>query len=294
MVVTGSIIAVMGTENSDGAFEVIDVKLPDLPRQPQRWETEDGESAIANAKSNKRRKSERPNAPTGGKVAIISGLCITGEEADNLRNELLMEYLLGDISGTEDREEVSHISRLIIAGDSIGKATVKPESDDVKTRKAVKKYGYDASAYNPAPTTHLDNFLATLLPSIPITLLPGETDPTSTALPQQPLHPAMLPRSRAYTNLPTDQEPSWFDTTTNPWEGDIDGWRFMGTGGQPVSDIFKYVEGDDRLEMMENILRWRIGAPTAPDTLCMIQLLLKLLTNCDRVLSLSGQRTFSD
>ncbi|KAA6409446.1 MAG: DNA polymerase delta subunit 2 [Lasallia pustulata] len=43
------------------------------------------------------------------------------------------------------------------------------------------------------------------------------------------------------------EEPGWFDSVTNPWEGDVDGWRLMGTGGQPVDDVYK--------------------APTAPDTL---------------------------
>ena len=272
MLVTGSIVAAMGTENSDGAFEVIDVKFPDLARQPQRWEQEDGDAVLANGSSTKKRKSGRPGTSTGGKVALVCGLGITGEESDLLRIDLLMEYLLGEASGAADQQSVSHISRLIIAGNSIGKATAKLDQDENISKRSVKKYGYDAAAYNPAPTMHLDNFLATLLSSMPITLLPGETDPTSVAMPQQPLHPAMLPRSRAYTSLPTAEDPGWFDTTTNPWEGDIDGWRFMGTGGQPVSDIFKYVEGEERLEMMESILRWRIGAPTAPDTLCLFRL----------------------
>ena len=68
--------------------------------------------------------------------------------------------------------------------------------------------------------------------------------------------------------MPGSEGPGWFDSVTNPWEGDVDGWRMMGNGGQPIDDIFKYVEGDERLEMMENLLRWRCGAPTAPDTLC--------------------------
>ena len=268
MLVTGCIVAVIGTENSSGEFEILDLKVADLPRQPQRWELDDSDFALANGTSNKRRKSDHHRDATGAKIAIVSGLSITGEDADQLSLDLLAEYLLGEAGGTLEREEAAKISRLIIAGNSIGLPSVKGEEDEVVTRKAVKKYGYDASAYNPAPTTHLDSFLATLLPSLPITLLPGDSDPASVSMPQQPLHPAMLPRSRNYAQQPTSNEAGWFDTTTNPWEGDIDGWRFSGTGGQPINDIFKYVEGDDRLEMMEHVLRWRIGAPTAPDTLC--------------------------
>ena len=78
----------------------------------------------------------------------------------------------------------------------------------------------------------------------------------------------MLPQSRVYTAAPNTTEPGWFDSTTNPWEGDVDGWRLLGNGGQPINDMFKYVEGDDSLQMMENLLRWRNSAPTCPDTLC--------------------------
>ena len=264
MLVTGCIVAVMGTENSNGDFEVIDLKVPDLARQPQRWEDEDGEFALANGNSNKRKVSNGHTA-TDSKVAILSGLEISGEEVDSLTLDLLMEYLLGEAGGEVEQGEASRVSRLIIAGNSLAVPSVKEE---IAGKKANKKYGYDASAYNPAPTTHLDSFLATLLPSIPITLIPGETDPANVAMPQQPIHTAMLPRSRAYTSAPSSNEPSWFDSTTNPWQGDVDGWRFMGNGGQPVDDIFKYIEGTDRLDMIENLLRWRNGAPTAPDTLC--------------------------
>ena len=264
MLVTGCIIAVMGTENANGDFEIIDMKFPDLARQPQRWERDEADAALANG-AGKRRLAE---AKQGGKIAIVSGLSISGDEADTLTLDLLMEYLTGEACGLSTQKEVGHISRLIIAGNSITEGNPLQVRDELEGKKSSKKYGYDSSAYNPAPTRLLDDFLATLLPSIPITLLPGESDPANVSLPQQPIHPAMFPRSRNYgPNLETG-EVGWFDSVTNPWEGDVDGWRMMGNGGQPIDDVFKYVEGDERLEMMENLLRWRCGAPTAPDTLC--------------------------
>ena len=267
MLVTGCIIAVMGTENANGDFEVVDLKVPDLPRQPQRWERNEASAILANADSKSKVKSQE--AQKGGKVAIVSGLGISGDDGDTLKLDLLMEFLLGEACDTSTQQEVSKISRLIIAGNSISEGSPLRSDDQLAdTKKASKKYGYDASAYNPLPTAHLDEFLATLLPSIPITLLPGDSDPANVSLPQQPIHLAMFPRARNYSVLPDSSEPGWFDSVTNPWEGDIDGWRIMGNGGQPVDDIFKYVEGDDRLDMMESLLRWRCGAPTAPDTLC--------------------------
>lgn len=268
MLVTGCIIAVMGTENSNGDFEIVDLKVADLPRQPQRWERDDSTAVLMNSKNGKRKHESGQERASGGKVAIVSGLGISGDEADSLSLDLLMEYLLGEAGGATDKQEVSKISRLIIAGNALAEASPLAPRDELSGKKASKKYGYDSAAYNPAPTAHLDNFLATLLPSIPITLLPGDSDPANVSLPQQPIHPAMLPHSRTYSANPGSNEPGWFDSTTNPWEADVDGWRMMGTGGQPIDDVFKYVEGDDRLEMMENLLRWRCIAPTAPDTLC--------------------------
>lgn len=43
--------------------------------------------------------------------------------------------------------------------------------------------------------------------------------------------------------------------------------RFLGTSGQNVSDIQKYSSVDSHLEILENTLRLRHLAPTAPDTL---------------------------
>ena len=330
LLVTGCIIAVMGTENANGEFDVIDLKLPDLPRQPNRWERDDDPDAtmVSNGSEAGRRpegKRHRPNGPSG-KVAIVSGLGISGDEADHVRLDVLMEYLLGEASGPIDQATSGQITRLIIAGNALADSSLLHARDEINnitntttttntanttattmtTKRSNRKYGYDSSAYNPAPTAHLDSFLATLLPTLPITLIPGASDPAHVSIPQQPIHLAMLPHSRAYSAisssstvpLPTtdddgnddddgrrrrrrilpDDQVGWFDSTTNPWEGDIDGWRMLGTGGQPLDDIFKYVDGGggdhdnhdggDRLEMMERMLRWRCCAPTAPDTLC--------------------------
>ena len=267
MLVTGCIVAVLGAENSNGEFELVEIKIPDLARQPQRWERDDAEAALA--KRGKRKRGDEKTRPSGGRTAIVSGLGISGDEADGLKLDLLMEYLVGDAAGPSVQEESAKISRLIIAGNALANASLQSAAakEEIVVKRSQKKYGYDASSYNPAPTEHLDLFLATILPSMPVTLIPGEADPVNVSLPQQPFHGALLPRSRAYAATPSSGEIGWFDTVTNPWDGDLDGWRFMGTGGQPVDDMFKYVDGDDRIEMMEHLLRWRLGAPTAPDTL---------------------------
>ncbi|KAL7817895.1 DNA polymerase alpha/epsilon subunit B domain-containing protein [Trichoderma gracile] len=273
--VTGCIIAVMGTENTHGEFEVIDIKVPDLAPQPERWALSKAPSAGGKAKSEDTEMTDSPAEGGGGKkIAIVSGLSFSGTDASyDLELNLLLEYLLGEALGPEEQAGVSQISRLVIAGDSISMTAAKdPDDDDDEVKKrAQKKYGYDASAYNPIPSQLFDEFLSELLPSIPVTLLPGAQDPANASYPQQPIHTAMFPLSRAYAAdaaaAASASQPGWFDTVTNPWEAEVEGWRVLGTGGQNVDDVFKYVESDDRLGMMEAMCRWRCCAPTAPDTL---------------------------
>ncbi|CAK4034564.1 DNA polymerase subunit delta-2 [Lecanosticta acicola] len=266
LLVTGAIVAVLGTENAEGEFDVLDLRVPDLPRQPERWEKEDGLAARKGGKVSGQQRSK------GGKLALVSGLSMSGDQGDTLALDLLMEYLLGEATSAEEQSSAADISRLVIAGNSLSHSQPIPTREELAAaRKGGRKtYGYDASAYNAAPTDRLDTWLASLLPSMPVTILPGATDPTSTSLPQQPIHAAMFPHSRAYMEHPVPQEAdgaNWFDATTNPSDLDIHGWRFLGAGGQTLDDVYRYVHGEERLEMMEAMLRWRLTAPTAPDTL---------------------------
>ncbi|KAK6334768.1 hypothetical protein TWF718_010215 [Orbilia javanica] len=242
--VTGCVVAVMGTEASNGEFEVIDMALPELPDQTER---------------------PTPSAPSKDKnyVALLSGLDVTGNIHESIETHLLVEYLLGEAGSPEDQAKSSSISRLIIAGNSLSEphaqATDDAAASSSRTTKS-KKYGYDATSYNAKPTTVLDTLLSDLCTSISVTLMPGETDPANASLPQQKMHPTMFPTAKYYAG-------STFIPSTNPHACEIDGVTFLGTSGQTIDDVFKYVDGDDRLEMMEKTLRWRLVAPTAPDTL---------------------------
>lgn len=281
MLVTGCIIAVMGTENANGDFEVVDIKVPDLPPQLERWHTAE---PLQDTKPRKKIKlsegdddedMDKPEPSSSKKIAIVSGLSFSGSSTErSVEIDLLTEFLLGEALDPVTQESVSEISRLIIAGNSIALDVDAVSHDTIGNAKkaAHKKYGYDSSAYNPAPTTHLDNFLAGILPSIPVTLIPGYHDPANVSLPQQPIHGAMFPQARQYGAMSPvsgeEQQAGWYDAVTNPWDGEIEGWKFLGTGGQNVDDVFKYVESEDRLGMLEAMCRWRCCAPTAPDTLC--------------------------
>ncbi|PVH96512.1 DNA polymeras-like protein subunit delta-2 [Periconia macrospinosa] len=258
--VTGCILAALGTEQADGSFQVVATTYADLPQQPERWKGEEIKKAPkVDSKGGKAKK-----------VAIISGLGISGTEDDDLTLDLLLEYLTGEASGPPDQAEAIQLSRLVIAGNSLSHASPILSREDFAAKKSQRKnYGYDASSYNSTPAEKLDTFLSQILPTIPVTLLPGDSDPANVALPQQPLHPALFPQSRPFVNPPSQSKDTLegFDPVTNPWEGYIEGWRVLGTGGQTVEDLLRYVEDVEPLEAMEMMLRWRCIAPTAPDTL---------------------------
>lgn len=259
--VTGCILAALGTEQADGTFQVIATQYADLPRQPQRWERQDAALSRSHAPT--------PTRPQPGKLAIVSGLDITGHGADDLALDLLVEYLGGEATGPPDQASAARITRLLVCGDSLAAASPILSREAFAAKKAATKhYGYDASSYDPAPSERLDTFLADVLPSLPITLLPGASDPANVALPQQPLHPALFPQSRSYASPPGQPGTAHgLDTVTNPWDGDIEGFRVLATSGQTLSDLAKYVDKVRPLEVMEMMLRWRCVAPTAPDTL---------------------------
>lgn len=269
--VTGCIIAVMGTENVNGEFEVIDLKFADLPPQPERWAlSKSSTNGSRGVKDEDVEMSGLPSRRPSKKIAFVSGLEFSGTDTSHaMELNLLLEFLLGEALDPAAQTELSQISRLIIAGNSIA----KPTTEDTTDKKMHKKYGYDSSSYNPLPSQLLDTFLSELLPTIPITLLPGVSDPANASYPQQPIHSAMFPKARTYASFPapsstTERELGWLHPVTNPWEGEIEGWRVLGTGGQNLDDICKYVDSEDRLGMMEAMCRWRCSAPTAPDTLC--------------------------
>ncbi|KAL6156177.1 DNA polymerase delta small subunit Cdc1 [Exserohilum turcicum] len=260
--VTGCILAALGTEEADGTFKVIATQCADLPRQPPRWELDD----IALTKDKKKTSKREP----AGKLAIVSGLELTGADDDDIALDMLVEYLTGEAADPSTQEDASKITRLMIAGGSLARGSPILSREDFAAKKsAARHYGYDASSYNAAPTTRLDEFLTEILPTLPITLLPGASDPANVALPQQPLHPALFPKTRLYAEPPieSNQTLHGFDAVTNPWTGDIDGYRVLGTGGQTVKDLLKYLERVKSVDAMEMMLRWRCVAPTAPDTL---------------------------
>lgn len=89
-------------------------------------------------------------------------------------------------------------------------------------------------------------------------LLPGIQDPCNSFLPQQPFHGCLFGKSSKLSTL---------QLVTNPVRFDTEGINVLGTSGQNLNDMYKYIESENRMEMAENMLNWAHIAPTAPDTL---------------------------
>ena len=74
--------------------------------------------------------------------------------------------------------------------------------------------------------------LTELVAAVPVDVMPGAGDPANYTLPQQPLHRCLLPGAAAYSTL---------HRSTNPHDFEIDGVHFLGTAGQNVDDVCRWV-----------------------------------------------------
>ncbi|KAJ3173883.1 hypothetical protein HDU87_007293 [Geranomyces variabilis] len=230
MLVTGIIIAVLGCENAEGKFEVIDICYSAAKPQPPL-----------------------PSLSEDKYVAFVSGLNIGGGN-DGLHHEILVDFLTGELGTPKDQERSASIVRLVVAGNSVEK--LKQSDDEKKMHR--NRYGAETATFNAEPLRMLDTLLASLCHSLSIDILPGDADPANCSLPQQPLHPALFPTASKYNTL---------NCVTNPSALDVDGLMVLVTSGQTLDDVFRFVETEDRLEMACCTMTWAHLAPTAPDTL---------------------------
>ncbi|GAN05624.1 DNA polymerase alpha/epsilon subunit B [Mucor ambiguus] len=232
LLVTGMIVGILGKEVATGAFEVIDICLPGMADQDPLPEQD----------------AQHPKY-----VALLSGLNIGADDQLDMKSQLLAEFLSGELGSSADEMSSSSISRVILAGNSVTKA-----AKEVNKTKGPKKYGYDSSAFDASPMLQLDDMLQDICSSIDVDIMPGPTDPSPLHLPQQPMHKSMFKHAHQL---------STFHSVTNPYWCKIDNVTFLGTSGQNIDDIYRYVDTVDRIKLAEICMYWRHMAPSAPDTL---------------------------
>lgn len=155
------------------------------------------------------------------------------------------------------RQDAAHVVSLIIAGNSLSPSPKDESYGHTSGRSTTLPPAPDAF-----PTAGLDDLLSDLTSTMPVFLMPGQTDPTSISMPQQPIHFALLPQSARFSSLHRKTNPAWIGAL---------GKKFLGTSGQNIDDIYKYLlepNENARLEAACHTLDWGHVCPTAPDTIC--------------------------
>lgn len=248
--VTGSVIAIYGAERNIGKFTVEDFCTADLPLQ-----------------------TNRPALGSDRFVLLASGLGLGSSHADSMLGlQLLVDMVTGQLGDLGEQCGAATISRVLLAGNLLSPSTQDKDASS-KAKYLTKK----TQAGSVDAIRMLDELLLQLAASVPVDVMPGQYDPSNFTLPQQPLHRCMFPLSSVYPTL---------QLSSNPYQADIDGVRFLGTSGQNVSDIQKYSSLDSHLDILEDTLRLRHLAPTAPDTLGCYPFYLKdpfILEECPHV-----------
>ncbi|KAK6462528.1 DNA polymerase delta small subunit [Scheffersomyces coipomensis] len=249
ILVSGCIVGVLGIEIQAGIFEIMDIAYPTFaPQPPLSLETGSGNN----------------------KIALISGLNID-YHVNDIKLDLLTDILTGELGSEKERDLIKSISKLIIAGDSIRPLKIIDNGEDFVT---TNNYGSKIqSRFDSKSVEKFDKFLSEILPSLPISIMPGNNDIAEICLPQQPLH-----KSTFHNNYQFLSDPNYLQNLTNPQWFEINGIKILGTAGQNVEDILRYinkssdvnneeVKSDKILSIMESQIKWQNFVPTAPDTL---------------------------
>ncbi|KAI0831069.1 DNA polymerase alpha/epsilon subunit B-domain-containing protein [Trametes gibbosa] len=295
--VTGVILGALGIETHNGDFEVVDICYPGMAPQPSagiQWPTYPG--------GNESMELDDPYAmfPSSSDewIALVSGLEIGSTNASDGQIQMLAEFLTAEVSGPQEQSQAARISRLIIAGNSLGALTGNTGATNGDSERKARRYGNDASSFTPHPTQNLAAHLTDVCRSIPVHLLPGPSDPAATILPQQPLPRAMFGGASQHATFSCESNPTYIHLAPCDPSASSSSSRASQPGasssksktngasaarrggsepsrtilvhsGQPVDDMFKYVPTPpiSRLTLAEATLRWRHMAPTAPDTL---------------------------
>jgi len=267
---TGMVVALKGVMQKDGLFLTEEWCCAGLPAHPSGL-------------------PPPPEEPTF--ILLVSGL-ETGGTHDPLPTKLLVDYITGHLGSTEDVALASRIARVVVAGSS----RVPPAPGLVGQHK-LSKAAQDAIY---SPMRELDLLMATLSSSVPVDVMPGEGDPAGCWLPQQPMPACMFPHAARFSTL---------NRVCNPYEAQVGGRVLLGTSGQPVADLQRYTKdpttvsdgaaGTSQLpsptRCLEEMLRWRHIAPTAPDTLDVYPYFMQdpfVLEDCPHIFFAGNQPAF--
>lgn len=235
--VTGVMVAVLGREHDNGnRFIVSDYCYSSLA--PQVSPTYPGEDRL---------------------VMLVSdlGFSLNTDGKITSAREALLDFLTGFLDETLAKRARS-VVRVIIAGNSLAPDSRKQEQDlEALDCAGDDEWNRKERAYTIEAVRSLDKFLHEIAKVIPVDLMPGENDAATHMMPQQPIHPKILPKSSSLKGL---------FRVTNPYSSSIGGLTFTGTSGRVIKSIQEVSSLDEPVEILESTLKWRHLIPTAPDT----------------------------
>ncbi|KAJ1343681.1 hypothetical protein BSLG_001756 [Batrachochytrium salamandrivorans] len=235
---TGVIAGLLGSENENGEFQIIDVCYASFHPQPPL--------SIA-------------GQDEGSWIALVSGLSLGSSDEYDIRYDLLSDFLTGESGSDQDHQRAMHISRLLICGNTLKQLQVSAEA----RHKSRTKFGSgDTSEYEGWTVDVADQFLASLCRSLPVDVMSGPTDPVTSFLPQPAIHSSIFRTAGHLTSL---------SMVTNPFyvhDGRRQVWKsVLADSGQSLDDLFRMTTIAQGVDLAGEILRWGHMAPTAPDTL---------------------------
>uniref|UniRef100_A0A1B0D4R2 DNA polymerase alpha/delta/epsilon subunit B domain-containing protein n=1 Tax=Phlebotomus papatasi TaxID=29031 RepID=A0A1B0D4R2_PHLPP len=182
-------------------------------------------------------------------IVLVSGLNMTHADNLHLPLEVFQQWLFGNLWGEECKDfDPSSVVRVILAGNSVKNEDNRVESLDLEQQ---------ATADDINGVKFLDQFIAEISQSVHVDIMPGEFDPTSSLLPQPPIHMLLLPKSSQLKSC---------QSVPNPYACEIAGRSILGMSGQNIDDILRYSQIPDALSALKATFKWGHIVPTCPDT----------------------------
>jgi DNA polymerase delta subunit 2 len=272
--VTGVVVGLLGHMTERGVFHAARAFFPSAaPARPL------GRSASVGA--------DAAGADGPCYVAFVSGIGIDGAGAAPPALELLLDVLSGAVGDAGLLRIAAAVARVVVGGcvveptDEVrllNKVRLEP-SDHARlgdTQRGRLPPGATAAGSGALAMRHADCFLSLLARTVSVDVMPGSTDPTNYFLPQQPLHPVILPATSRQPSARLVTNPYAFATTSSTdtsqpasgSNGAHGGVQFLITSGQNVDDAMKQISvGGSSIECMRRFVDWGLLCPTAPNTL---------------------------
>jgi DNA polymerase delta subunit 2 len=150
--------------------------------------------------------------PAGEWIALVSGLDVGSLQSETPKQaiflQLLVEFLASELGSSEEQIESSHITRLIIAGDSFTPIELKDDTERLLNPRMERSHPQPVLTGTP-PNEILAGYLLDIGRSMPVHIMPGQKDPSAISLPQQPLPRAMLGAVKQLKSFKCETNPVW-------------------------------------------------------------------------------------